>query len=264
MLILAVDTSGKDGSLALVRFEAAEDHGRSLLGLKPTEQEVATGTAGSRALPTALKKHSVSPRNPEVLEIVALEGGTFSAQLIPQISALLLKHSLPKNDIDAFAVASGPGSFTGLRVGLAAVKALAEVLKKPIASVSLLEIVARCGEKGGPVIAALDAGRGEVYVGIYECRDHASSAVAEELLTFDEFRSRASVSRVVTPDRKLAERLKEGNINVTTIPQPRADAVARLGLEKIKNGEVFSPEALDATYIRRTDAEIMRSSRVPR
>jgi len=225
MLILGVDTSGKNGSLALVRFEAESAH---------------------------------------TLEIVPLEGGTFSAQLIPQISALLLKHDLAKNDIDVFAIVSGPGSFTGLRVGLAAVKALAEILQKPIASVSLLEIVARAAEMDGRVIAALDAGRDELYVGIYECTGHTSSAVAEELLTLDEFRSAASASRVVTNDQKLAERLKEENINVTMIPQPRADSVARIGHEKIRKGEVVSPEALDATYVRRSDAEIMHSRRIPR
>jgi len=175
-----------------------------------------------------------------------------------------LKHDLTKNDIDAFAIVSGPGSFTGLRVGLAAIKALAEILRKPIASISLLEIVARAAETDGRVIAALDAGRDEVYVGIYECGGHTSSAVAEELLTLDEFRSGASVSRVVTPDQKLAERLKEEDINVTMIPQPRADSVARIGHEKIRKGEVVSPEALDATYIRRSDAEIVHSRRIPR
>src|SRR5437762_2928928 len=134
MLILAVDTSGKNGSLALVCFD---------------------------------------DEKPTTLGLVPLEGGTFSAQLVPQIAALLQKHHLSKTDIDAFAVVSGPGSFTGLRVGLAAIKALAEIVHKPIASVSVLEIVARCAEKGSPVIAELDAGRGEVYGGISECSSQA-------------------------------------------------------------------------------------------
>jgi hypothetical protein len=51
---------------------------------------------------------------------------------------------------------------------------------------------------------------------------------------------------------------------VTLIPHPRADAVAGLGFKKIRNGEVVSPEALDATYIRRTDAEIMQSRKISR
>ena len=225
MLILAADTSGKSGSLALLRFEV---------------------------------------ENADTLEVVPLEGGTFSAQLVPQISALLSKHKLTKNDIDAFAVVSGPGSFTGLRVGLAAIKALAEILQKPIAAVSLLEVVARAAEMNGQVIAAMDAGRDELYVGAYECKSHASSVITEELLTFDELRSRESVSRVVTPDQKLAERLKDANVNVTVIPQPRADGVARLGFKKMKNGEVVSPEALDASYIRRSDAELMQSRKILR
>src|SRR5262245_31635968 len=96
MLILATDTSGKHGSIALVRCEA---------------------------------------NTTSTLEVVPLQGGTFSAQLIPQIAELLSKHGLSKTELDAIAVATGPGSFTGLRVGLAAIKALAEILHKPIASV---------------------------------------------------------------------------------------------------------------------------------
>ena len=81
-------------------------------------------------------------RNRVVLEVVPLTGGAFSAQLVPQIAALLEKHGHSKSDLGAFAVASGPGSFTGLRVGLAAIKALAEALQKPIVAISLLEAVA--------------------------------------------------------------------------------------------------------------------------
>src|SRR5208282_6903473 len=103
-LLLAVDTSGKNGSLALAR-------------VTPGQSE--TGIS--------------------VLEVVPLTGGAFSAQLVPEIAALLRKHGYGKRDLGAFAVASGPGSFTGLRVGLAAIKALAEALRKPIVAISLLE-----------------------------------------------------------------------------------------------------------------------------
>ncbi|MGA9990231.1 MAG: tRNA (adenosine(37)-N6)-threonylcarbamoyltransferase complex dimerization subunit type 1 TsaB, partial [Terriglobales bacterium] len=106
-LLLAVDTSGKNGSLALARLMPG-----------PHESEIS------------------------VLEIVPLAGGAFSAQMVPQIAALLKKHGYSKTDLGAFAVASGPGLFTGLRVGLAAIKALAEALQKPIVAISLLEAVA--------------------------------------------------------------------------------------------------------------------------
>src|SRR6202051_5022090 len=143
MLVLGVDTSGKNGSIALVRLERG---------------------------------------SPRTLEVVPLEGGTFSAQLVPQISELLQRHRLTKRDIDAFAIASGPGSFTGVRVGLAAIKALAEVLQKPIAAVSLLEAVAISGGYSGKVTAVRDAGRAEVYVGEYEVHEGDASLMQERLL----------------------------------------------------------------------------------
>src|SRR5580704_10995948 len=124
MLILAVDTSGKQGSIALAQCGP--------------EKECA------------------------VLETSPLDGGVFSAQLVPQIAALLASRGLEKQDLGGFAVVSGPGSFTGLRVGLAVVKALAEVLGKPIAAVSLLEAISVAGRPKGTVLAALDAGRNEI------------------------------------------------------------------------------------------------------
>ncbi len=93
----------------------------------------------------------------DVLEVIPLAGGAFSAQLVPQIAALLEKHGHTKRDLGAFVVANGPGSFTGLRVGLAAMKALAEALQKPLVAISLLEAVARGGKADGRVLAAMDA-----------------------------------------------------------------------------------------------------------
>ena len=95
----------------------------------------------------------------ELIAIAPLVGGTFSAQLIPQVSELLSSNGFMKTAIGAFAVVSGPGSFTGLRIGLAAVKALAEVLHKPIAAVSLLEVCVFASGAQGKIMAALDAGR---------------------------------------------------------------------------------------------------------
>src|SRR5947209_7352535 len=104
MLILAIDSAHKNGSVSLARV-----------------------TNGECA----------------VLETAIVDGGTFSAQLIPTIAALLARHKFNKNDIEVIAAATGPGSFTGLRIGLAAVKGLAEALKKPVVGVSMLEAIAK-------------------------------------------------------------------------------------------------------------------------
>src|SRR5271168_1042024 len=166
MLLLAIDTSGKQGSIALAR-------------------------AGE---PTA------DGGDFEVVEIAPLVGGTFSAQLIPQISDLLSSNGFMKTAIGAFAVASGPGSFTGLRIGLAAVKALAEVLGKPIAPVSLLEVCIFASGAQGRIMAVLDAGRSDVDVGEYEIPAVPGRGPREYILTRNEFLDQAKGWNVVIPD----------------------------------------------------------------
>ena len=223
MLLLATDTSGKQGSIALAR-------------------------AGER---------SADGGEVEVIEVVPLAGGTFSAQLVPQIAALLSSHGFTKRDIGAFVVGTGPGSFTGLRIGLAAVKALAEVLAKPIAPVSLLEVCVFSSGAQGKVMAALDAGRGDVFVGEYEIPAKASHVSREHLLTRSEFLSRAKGWTVVTPDAVLAEVAAAAGLSVATLAAITAAAVVGLGWRKIQSGETVTPEQLEANYIRRTDAEML-------
>jgi tRNA threonylcarbamoyladenosine biosynthesis protein TsaB len=220
MLLLVTDTSGKQGSVALAR-------------------------AGERDRGAA-----------EVIEVALLAGGMFSAQLVPQIAALLDKHRLTKADIDAFIVVSGPGSFTGLRVGLAAIKALAEVLKKPIVPVSLLEVVAIASRAQGKVVAVLDAGRSDVYVGAYQVADEAVQVLQEELLSKAEFLSLARESTVATPDLTLAAVAREAGLSVSPVEPPNAETITRFGLRKLHAGETVSPEQLEANYMRRSDAEM--------
>jgi tRNA threonylcarbamoyladenosine biosynthesis protein TsaB len=222
MLILGVDTSGKQGSIALVE-------------------------CGAEATRT--------------LEVLPLEGGTFSAQLVPQIAALLRKHGLMKDHIDVFAVVSGPGSFTGLRVGLAGIKALAEILAKPIVSISLLETIAVAAGIDGRIAAATDAGRGEIYVGIYDVQNGIASCSSEQVLAAADLASEFTGARLVTPDHKLAEVLTQKAMTVHEIVAPRADDIARIGFTKFRRGETVTPEALDATYIRRSEAEIKFAER---
>ncbi len=233
-LLLAIDTSGKNGSLALAR---------TMAGLSKTDICV--------------------------LEVVPLAGGAFSAQLVPEIAALLKKHEYSKTDLGAFAVANGPGSFTGLRVGLAAIKALAEVLRKPIVAISVLEAIAGSsvapGATSGRVLAALDAGRGDVYVGDYELgpqlRMHSERVLSGEefLVAAKSAETRFPETRnnvVVTPDARLEEMARAGGVGVERIEYPDSAVIARLGWVHLQRGEAIGPEELEANYIRRSDAEI--------
>jgi tRNA threonylcarbamoyladenosine biosynthesis protein TsaB len=233
MLLLATDTSGRSGSIALARGDA-------------------NGSC-------------------DVIEVVPLAGGTFSAQLVPQIADLLAAQGFTKHDIGAFAVASGPGSFTGLRIGLAAIKALAEILEKPIAAVSLLESVAVGAGLQGSVLAFLDAGRGEVYCGDYDVSGNSAQVRTERLIKredlFAEARGQLPSSEtrngrtgetiVATSDQSLAEAAQTAGLTISLVEPIDAGAIARLGWRKIQAGETVSPEQLEANYIRRTDAEIL-------
>ncbi len=146
MLILGIDTTGKSGGVTLAQGDE---------------------------------------RSFQVLESGPIAGGTFSAQLVPTVASLLLKHGFAAKNLDGFAVASGPGSFTGLRVGLSAAKGLAEALQKPIATVSLLQALASASQTPGRVAAAMDAGRNEVFVGVYDVDNDGTSVhlILESLRT---------------------------------------------------------------------------------
>ncbi len=218
MLLLVTDTSGKNGSVALASAEG----------------------------PSAV----------EVIESVPLTGGTFSAQLVPQIAGLLSKHGFSKAELDVFVVISGPGSFTGLRVGLAAIKGLAEILQKPIVPVSLLEVVAVAARTQGKVVAVLDAGRGEVYAGEYEVAGESTQILQERLLAKEEFLSVARHFTVASPDEDLITLAREAGLSVIVIDRPGAEIIARLGWRKLQAGLAVAPEQLEANYIRRSDAEI--------
>jgi tRNA threonylcarbamoyladenosine biosynthesis protein TsaB len=225
--LLATDTSGRNGSIALARAT-------------PGQSDV------------------------EIVEVAPLAGGAFSAQLVPQIAALLEKNAYRTADLGAFAAASGPGSFTGLRVGLAAVKALAEALQKPIAAISLLEAIAWSSTtrvaSHRRILAALDAGRGDVYVGDYEL-DPPMHMHSERLLSREAFLAEAkgaegTQGEVVTPDARLASMVQATGTQVELIEYPNAGVIARLGWERLQRGQTVRPEDLEANYIRHSDAEI--------
>ncbi len=213
MYLLATDTSGKNGSIALARCE--------------------------------------QDGHCDVIEVVPLAGGTFSAELVPQIVDLLRRHGLSKSDLNAFAVASGPGSFTGLRIGLAAIKGLGEILEKPIAAVSLLEAMASTSNHTGCVLAAMDAGRGEFYVATYNSEGTSRELVGERLFTQAELLNAAKDQVLVTSETVLVAAAHVHGVSVHEVKRPSSEAVARLGWEKICSGQTVTPEALDANYIRR-------------
>jgi len=202
----------------------------------------------------------------ECREVSAPQG--FSRVIFGHIQDLLAAHGAALGDIDLYAVAAGPGSFTGVRVGLAAAKALAKVHGKPMAPVSNLAAVALLAwdsfaDAPGVLVPLLDARRREVYAGVYERIGQPA-------------RPRPLAEELVIPPARLEERLVElalprgqtaycgpdvEKFELKAFPclvtgRVLATAVAEAGLAAWLAGEAQPPDGVDANYVRRSDAEI--------
>jgi tRNA threonylcarbamoyladenosine biosynthesis protein TsaB len=218
-LILGIDTCGPSGSVALGRLA-----GREL----------------------------------EILGQIELAGRTYSATLVAAVGDLLHSAGTDLRGLGGIVAVNGPGSFTGVRVGLSAVKGLAEGTGIPVVAVSRLEVLSR---KSGVPSSALDAHRGEVYLRL----DRAGASPVEilagprELAAIDPRPLRvavcdqgaAAVLAAAWPDSQL----------VMTPPPVAADAI-RLGEARLTAGAIVDLALLDGHYLRRSDAEIFGAEAV--
>ncbi len=200
-------------------------------------------------------------RDGETLEEMELHApGGFAHVLYPRLEELLARHGVGVAAIDCFAAAAGPGSFTGVRVGLACVKGLAEALGRKAVAVSNLQALACFGVRDWRAVM-LDARRGEVYGAVY---DRGARPVADEVVAPVE-RWLAGLPEgavgFVTPDVGLLWAAVVGTrfaeAPVTAAPRAIAAAVGRLALARWEAGEAQDPAALDANYVRRSDAELL-------
>ncbi len=195
----------------------------------------------------------------------------YSSWLLPGVEGLLKRAGLRMADIDAFAVAAGPGSFTGVRVGLTTVKAWAEVYGKPVTTVSRLEAIAAQGRRAANAVAAfVDAQRGQVFGAVYRRDDAGLIRVGEEMVIapgkFVETATElAGEERIawVSPDAALVagevawkEREKLGE-SVEQVSATMARIIGCIGLKRLKEGKTTDALGLDANYVRRSDAEIL-------
>jgi tRNA threonylcarbamoyladenosine biosynthesis protein TsaB len=198
----------------------------------------------------------------------------YSPNLLRQAISLLDSECISLEQIDLFAVCAGPGSFTGLRIGLTTVKGWAEIWKKPVAAVSALEAVATQVLPSSPqdslLGAVLDARRGQIFAGLFRARGESSGpldAIGEEVLANpDEFVKsvRLQVAEIsslilacVSPEliRPAVER--QGlRCRIEVVSNVLAPIIGQLGYAKAIRGNVVDALHLDANYIRRSDAEV--------
>jgi tRNA threonylcarbamoyladenosine biosynthesis protein TsaB len=203
----------------------------------------------------------------------------YSSRMFRHLDFLLRDLSLQLADFDLFSVAAGPGSFTGLRVGLTAAKAWSEVYHKPVVGVSALEAVAAQSFPHDParpefIIPILDARRSQLYCAFYlRAGSQLKLDGAELVLSPDELiaeiykRCANSKAVIAAPDPQLisAALSRFENSNKSSIPESvalqnisgvLAPWIGKLALASVQRGEFSNAMTLDANYVRRSDAEL--------
>ena len=218
-------------------------------------------------------------RDEKVVGVVSTATGeVYSSRMFRELEFLLGELSLRMDEFELFAVAAGPGSFTGLRVGLAAVKGWAEVYRKPIAAVSALAAVAvQAHSNAGLIVPVLDARRGQLYFGLYRRAAASGGAPGESRLVldgeeyvmtpaefFEALRARAGGAEfaIVTPQPELFSGVasRDEIANLKAVVEPASSVLApfigQLGFRQAQRGALADPLTLDANYVRRTDAEL--------
>ena len=196
----------------------------------------------------------------EVVEEVLLHSPEgFGQVLFGRLAELLERCGRKIQEVDCFAAASGPGSFTGVRVGLACVKGLAEAAGRPVAAVSNLEALGTFG--AAPLRAVvLDARRGEVYGAVYNQRGDAVQP--ETVMPFtDWLRSLPEgeiefVSTDFSPFAAALAGTRFERAGIVTAPRALAAAIGRIACVRWRAGRAVDPTAIDANYVRRSDAEL--------
>lgn len=225
------------------------------------------------ALDTTTRAGSVAVTDDD--RVLALLPGdasrTHGERLPEEIAAALDRAGVLRERLDLLAVATGPGGFTGLRIGLATMQGLAMTLNKPVAGVSALDALAeQIGDTTARIIVPwMDAQRGDVFATMIDARSRASlaAAVAESpAAVLERWRSHLAgqpvvfIGDAVTRDQALLEGAGNGAWQIRR-PEPLAPQIAMLARRLAAQGKAGPPHALVPIYVRRSDAEIDRDKR---
>lgn len=204
-----------------------------------------------------------------------------STRLMPLVAQAIAESGLSKADLDAFAVGVGPGSFTGLRIGLATVKGLAFALGKECVPVSTLAATAYgTGAQIGLVVPLFDAKRDQVFTAVYAAGDRDPATwvelmppahrhidqLAEEVRALREGLRHSWQFVTLCGDAAQAHAARLGLDEVVRVAPagallPRASAVAAVGISLLKRGGAVHPDALAPIYLRKSEAETLWESR---
>jgi len=196
-----------------------------------------------------------------------------SVEVFYLVHKVLEEAGLSLAEVDVLGAANGPGAFTALRVSLSAVKGLAEIGRKPVVPVSVLEALSESGRAQGLLAPFVDAYRGQIFGGVYRKEaGEVRRCGPERVLTLQEFLASLEADGVapgectlVSPQLERWSAALEGtpfsDCRREVVSPVLADAVARLAASKFLAGGAVDALGLEANYVRRSDAELLWKKR---
>ena len=217
------------------------------------------------AIETATRAGGVAiARGERVLETIGGDASiSHSTNLLEMIADALRNAGVRLADVELFAVASGPGSFTGLRIGLATAKAFGVHLRREIIGVSTLAAVAHASKLDGNIVALLPAGRGEVFAQRFEVRAGRATSIDDPQhlsprAVLEKYASVEALKFAGDGVPMVKNSLGEGERSVLFAADspPLASSIAVLGYREYREGKAVAPAELQAVYVRASDAEI--------
>ena len=193
-------------------------------------------------------------------------GLTHSRTLLPMVDAMLKNADLTIDDMDALAIAAGPGSFTGLRIGIAAVKGLAWAADKPCLGISTLEAMAEnIAHLNGLVVGAMDARRAQVYNAIFEAAAGELRRLTEDrAISIEElYADLAKIDKkIILCQRYLTEHGVKCSLAPAALLYQNAVGVGLAAERAYARGETVSAQELLPVYLRPAQAERLRNAKL--
>ncbi len=193
-------------------------------------------------------------------------GRTHSENLMPLVDELLKRNSLKIEEIDLFACCVGPGSFTGIRIGVASMKPIAEVLNRKVASITSLEVLAKnvIANENEKIVSLIDARNDQVYCGIFDHTYHLQEeyiadnihVVAEKIKKYD---SLIFVGNGAMIHQEILKDCVE-NVKFSEYHKQSAKNVGVLGYQKYLENNLCTADTLVPIYLRKSQAERLKKN----
>lgn len=196
----------------------------------------------------------------KVIDINNLDDGkTHSENLMPLIDEILKRNNLKVNDINLIACCVGPGSFTGIRIGISSIKAIAEVLNIKVSGVTSLETLAKNVENADTIVSLIDARNNQVYCGIFDNNyNKKQEYLADDINKIIEILKQYN-NIVFVGDGAILhkELLKENldNINFSENNEQSASNVGKIGYKKFLENDLYNADTIVPMYLRKSQAE---------